>query len=151
VAINYELLPPDQTIDSTLYCSQLNKLKLEIQKSRPELINRKGVVFHHANAKPHTSLKTRKKRTHFYWDVLPKASYSKDIAPSDYHFFRSLQNNLHGKKNIFVNAVKPPPGPVFLKEKPSKFSEEGIMQLPMRWRKTIHQNGNYIIINQINE
>ncbi|GBP31814.1 hypothetical protein EVAR_81580_1 [Eumeta japonica] len=45
--IHYELLPPGKTINSDLYYQQLMILKQEVEKKRPELINRKVVVFHH--------------------------------------------------------------------------------------------------------
>lgn len=51
-----------------------------------------GVVFHH-NARLHASLVTRQKLLRLGWDLLP---YSPDLAPSDYHLFRSLQNSLNG-------------------------------------------------------
>ncbi|KAL0852079.1 hypothetical protein ABMA28_000324 [Loxostege sticticalis] len=59
--IHYELLPPGRTIDSELYCEQLMRLKQEVERKRPELINRRGVVFHNDNARPHTSLATQQK------------------------------------------------------------------------------------------
>ncbi|KOC61203.1 Histone-lysine N-methyltransferase SETMAR [Habropoda laboriosa] len=31
------------------------------------------------------------------WDVVPHPPYSPDLAPSDFHLFRSLQNSLNGK------------------------------------------------------
>jgi len=40
--VHYELLPPGQTIDSNLYCQQLERLRQAIEKKRPELINRKA-------------------------------------------------------------------------------------------------------------
>jgi histone-lysine N-methyltransferase SETMAR len=57
----YDLLPRNQTINSDVYCSQLDRLKAAIDQKRPELVNRKGVVFHHDNARPHVSLATRQK------------------------------------------------------------------------------------------
>ncbi|GBP64890.1 hypothetical protein EVAR_49824_1 [Eumeta japonica] len=39
--IHYELLPPDKTINSDLYCRQLIRLEQEVEKKRPELIKRK--------------------------------------------------------------------------------------------------------------
>jgi histone-lysine N-methyltransferase SETMAR len=30
------------------------------------------------------------------WEILPDPPYSPDLAPSDYHLFRSLSNNLRG-------------------------------------------------------
>ncbi|KAL9925456.1 histone-lysine N-methyltransferase SETMAR-like [Glossina fuscipes fuscipes] len=44
--IYYELLPYGQTINSDLYCQQLDRLKIAIDQKRPELANRRGVVFH---------------------------------------------------------------------------------------------------------
>ncbi|GFV00161.1 histone-lysine N-methyltransferase SETMAR [Trichonephila clavipes] len=69
----------------------------EVEEKRPELTNQKGVVFHHDNARPHTSLVTRQKLLELGWDVLPHPPYSPDLAPSDYFLFRSLQNSLNGK------------------------------------------------------
>ena len=59
--VHYELLSSNQTINSELYCEQLQRLQQAIKRKRPELINRRGVVFHHDNARPHTSLMTRQK------------------------------------------------------------------------------------------
>lgn len=64
-----------------------------LQYKRHELVSRKGVVFHHDNAISYTSL------------VPPHPSYSPDIAPSDYHLFRSLQN-LAGKTFVPDGNVK---------------------------------------------
>jgi histone-lysine N-methyltransferase SETMAR len=38
----YDLLPRNQTINSHVYCSQLDRLKAAIDHKRPELVNRKG-------------------------------------------------------------------------------------------------------------
>jgi len=46
VIVHYELLPSDQTIDSNLYCQQLEKLRQAIERKRPKLINKENVVFH---------------------------------------------------------------------------------------------------------
>ena len=57
----YELLPNNETINSEKYCSQLNELKTAIEQKRPEIANRKGVVFYQDNARPHVSLITQTK------------------------------------------------------------------------------------------
>ncbi|XP_015429415.1 PREDICTED: ankyrin repeat domain-containing protein 12 [Dufourea novaeangliae] len=48
--VYFELLPRNQTINSDVYCQQLLKLDEAIKEKRPELANRKGIVFHHDNA-----------------------------------------------------------------------------------------------------
>ncbi|XP_023230347.1 histone-lysine N-methyltransferase SETMAR-like [Centruroides sculpturatus] len=142
--IYYELLPENQTINSEKYCSQLSELKRAIDQKRPELANRKGIVFHQDNARPHVSLATRQKLLQLDWDVLVHPPYSPDLAPSDYHLFRSLQNSLDGKNFTSLEDLKNHLDQ-FFSQKSQKFYEHGIMQLPERWRKVIEQNGTYYI------
>jgi len=74
-------------INSEKYCSQLDKLKTAIEQKRPEIANRKGVVFHQDNARSHVSLITRQKLLELDWDILSYPSYSPDLEPSDFHLF----------------------------------------------------------------
>lgn len=142
--VHYELLQPGGTINSVLYCEQLDRLNEAIQRKRPELANRKGVVFHHDNARPHTSLMTRNKLTELGWEVLMHPPYSPDLAPSDYHLFRSLQNSLVGKKLPDRSAAESHLTK-FFHDKPLKFYTDGIMKLPEKWQKVIDSNGEYVI------
>lgn len=142
--VYYELLPQNQTINSNKYCSQLDCLKAAIDEKRPELSNRNGVIFHQDNARPHVSLVTRQKLLQFGWDVLPHPPYSPDLAPSDFHLFRSLQNSLKGKNFTSLEACKKHLDQ-FLAQKTEKFWKDGIFNLPERWRKVIEQNGAYIV------
>ena len=93
----YELLLENQTINSNKYCSQLDQLKAALHEKRLELVNRKHIIFHQDNTRPHVSLMTRQKLFQLGWEVLIHPLYSPDIAPSDFHLFRSLQNSLNGK------------------------------------------------------
>ncbi|XP_018350293.1 PREDICTED: histone-lysine N-methyltransferase SETMAR-like [Trachymyrmex septentrionalis] len=74
-----KLLPDNTTINSEVYCHQLDKLNDSFKQKRPELINRKGIVFHQDNARPHTSLVTRQKLLQLGWDILPHPPYSPDL------------------------------------------------------------------------
>ncbi|GFU60646.1 histone-lysine N-methyltransferase SETMAR [Trichonephila clavipes] len=65
---------------------------------RPELANRRSVVFHQDNVKPHMSVVTHQKLWELVWEVLMHPPYSQDLAPSDYHLFLALQNFLSDKK-----------------------------------------------------
>ena len=93
----YELIPENQTINSNKYCSQLDQLKAALNEKHPELVNRKRIIFHQDNARPHVSLMTRQKLLQVGWEVLIHPPYSPDITPLDFHLFRSLQNSLNGK------------------------------------------------------
>ena len=79
------------------------------------MVNRKGIIFHHDNATPHTSLAIRQKILRLGWEVMLHSPYSLGLAPSDYYFF-------------------------FLADKDQNFYEPGIMKLPERWQKVIDQN-----------
>ena len=135
----FELLPRNQTINSDVYCRKLNKLNAVVKEKRPELVNRKGVIFHYDNATPNT----RQKLLRFGWEVMLHLPYSPDLAPSDYYLFRSLQNSLNGKTSNDDEAVKSHLVQFFA-DKDEKFYERGIMKLPERWQ-VIEQNGKYII------
>ena len=87
-----ELLPENQTISFNKYCSRL-ELKTALNEKHPELVNRKRVMFHQGNARPHISLKTRQKLL----TVWLGSSNSFIIAPLDFYLFQSLQDSLNGQ------------------------------------------------------
>ncbi|CAD6996696.1 unnamed protein product [Ceratitis capitata] len=59
------------------------------------------------------------------WEIMPHSPYSPDIAPSDYHLFRSLQNNLNRKNlKMWKNQLD-----TFFNEKPRDFYESGFRKL----------------------
>ena len=139
----FELLPRNQKINSDVYCRQLNKLNGVVKEKRLELINRKGVIFHHDNATSHTSLETRQKLLRLGWKVMLHPPYSPDLTPSDQYLFRSLQNSLNGKTFNDDEAVK---SHLFqFSADKDQFYERRIMKLPERWQKVIEKHGKYIV------
>ena len=136
--------PRNQTSNSDVYCPQLNKLNAAVKEKRPDLVNRKGVIFYHDNATPHTSLATHQKLLGLGWEVMLHPPYRPDLAASDYYLFRCLQNSLNGKTFNDDEAVKSHLVQFFA-DKDQNFYERGIMKLPERWQKIIEQNGKYII------
>ncbi|GFX33490.1 hypothetical protein TNCV_1006511 [Trichonephila clavipes] len=55
-----------QTLNSDIYCQQLDRLKIVIDQKWPELANRRSVVFHQDNAKLQTSVLTRQN----FWELV---------------------------------------------------------------------------------
>ena len=86
------------------YC--LMKLDKEIKEKGPELATLKGVIFYQDNARTHTFLVTCKQLLELDWKVMPHPPYSPDLAPWDYHLFRSLKNHLNGKTSDSNKVVK---------------------------------------------
>ena len=70
--------------------------------------------------------------------------YSPNIAPSDYHLFRSVKNSFNGVKLASKEACENHLVQFFAR-KSQKFYSDGIMILPEKWQKVIDQNGTYII------
>lgn len=90
--VHYELLKPNERLNSEKYCQQLDDLSKALKKKRPALFNRKNIILHHDNARPHAALGTRQKIAELGWEILTHPQYSPDLAPSDFHLFLSLQN-----------------------------------------------------------
>lgn len=140
--IYHELLDDNQTITAEVYCQQLRRLKEVLQKKRPSLINRKGVILQHDNAKPHTARITKNLLEEFGWEIMLHPPYSPDLAPTDFHLFRSLQSNLSGFKCSSREEVEIKLES-FFKSKPSEFYKEGIEKLIERWKEITERNGDY--------
>ena len=139
----FVLLQRNRTINSDVYCRQLNKLNAAIKEKRPELINCKDVIFYYDKITPHTSLATRQKLFRLAWEVILHPRYSPELAPSDYYLFRSLQNFLNDKtfnddETVKSHLVQ------FFAYKDQKFYQRGNIKLPERWRKVIEQKEKYI-------
>jgi histone-lysine N-methyltransferase SETMAR len=122
----------------------LDRVNERLKEKRPHLVNRKGVVFHQDNARPHVSKMKQKKIKELNWEILDYPPYSPDLAPSDYHLFRSLQNHLYNKKFERFGEVNDAILAYF-ESKPRSFYKAGIEKLMTRWETVIASNGNYII------
>ena len=140
--IHYELLPRNQTITAELYCHQLRRLNAAIREKRPEQHHQ--VILQHDNARTHTANVTKVVIQELGWEVLPHPPYSPDLAPSDYHLFRSLSNQLRGT-SFGDDAQLQQWLREFFDSKPVGFFKQGIEQLPERWEKVISSFGEYII------
>lgn len=139
--IYWELLPQQTTVTAEVYCTQLENLADAVRIKRPG----KAVVrFLHDNARPHVSKMTRQKVLDLGWEILPHPPYSPDLAPSDYHLFRSMQHFLDGKQFSNDEEVKVALEEYFGSKQP-EFYASGIHDLPNRWRKVLECDGNYFV------
>ena len=92
--VYHELLKPGEMITAIRYKQQLMKLNQALKK-RPKYAKRHDkLILLNDNARPHVGKPVKKYIQDINWEVLPYPPYSLDIAPSDYHFFRAIQNDL---------------------------------------------------------
>jgi histone-lysine N-methyltransferase SETMAR len=89
--IHYELLERNLTVTAERYCQQIRRLEEAIQQKRPG--RRHGVILQHDNARSHTPNMSKADIQELEWEILLHPPHSPDLAPSDYHLFRSLSNN----------------------------------------------------------
>lgn len=140
--VHFELLPSGQTITAEIYSAQLNRVSVALSQKQPALANRKGVVFHQDNARPHTARITQETLARLQWELLPHPPYSPDLAPSDYHLFLALDN--HMRNRVFQNRrALEDEVTQFFNSKKQDFYKKGIYDLVSKWEKVILAEGDY--------
>ena len=139
--VYWELLPENSTVTGTMYRAQINKIKAEVEKNG---LQRGKIYFQHDNAKPHVAKIVTAKLKELDWKLLPHPPYTPDLAPSDYHLFRSLSNDMRGRKFESENDLKSYLQNFFDSKSP-EFYVNGIHDLPRRWQEVIDTNGAYIV------
>ena len=77
--VYYELLKPTETITGDWY--------------RTQLMRYDKVILQHNNARPHVAKVVKTYLEMLKWEVL-HPPYSPNVAPSDYHLFRSMAHGL---------------------------------------------------------
>ncbi|KAG5319822.1 MOS1T transposase, partial [Pseudoatta argentina] len=100
------------------------------------------IIFLHNNARPHVAAPVKTYMETLNWEVLPHPPYSPDIAPSDYHLFRSMALGLSKHhftsyediKNWIDNWIA---------SKDEAFFQRGIRMLPEKWKKVVASDGQY--------
>ncbi|GFX19561.1 mariner Mos1 transposase [Trichonephila clavipes] len=93
--VYYELLKPTETITGDRYRTQLMRLSRALNDKRSQYNERHDkVILQHDNARPHVAKVVETCLETLKWEVLPHPLYSPDLAPSDYHLFRSMAHGL---------------------------------------------------------
>ncbi len=89
--VHYELFPAGKTVKADLNCRQLTTAIEKLSQLSGRTTSRSRPCLHHDNAAPYTAKMTKETLESFGFRALPHPPYSPDLAPSDFHLFRSLQ------------------------------------------------------------
>ena len=140
--LHWEMLEKNKTVEKDLYIAQLHRVNEALQQKRP---NRRGqVILLHDNARPHVANAVKAVLQELKWEVLQHPAYSPDLAPTDYHLFRSLSNQMSGvtfnNEEDLENWLNN-----FFESRPADFWQRGIDKLVERWEEVVGNSGEYII------
>jgi histone-lysine N-methyltransferase SETMAR len=135
--------PRGNTIISASYSDMLkNHLRHAIGSKRRGRLTT-VVILQHDNARPHTAHATVATITDLHFDTLPHPPYSPDLASSDYYMFEPLKEAMGGKKLCSDEEVQQAVHE-WLRTRPQEFFSRGIHALPVRWRKCVEHQGDYV-------
>jgi len=132
--IDWDFLPIRRAITTAICCQQLNRVAQQFKEKQDR------IYILHDNARTHVAKSTREKLLQLGWITIPHSPYSPDLAPTDYHLFRSLSHYLSEKKFDDENDLKTALT-TFFDQKSLDFYERGILCLPDRWRQVIETDG----------
>lgn len=141
--VYYELLKPSETITGKLYRTQLMRLSQALKIKRAHYYSRhEKIILLHDNARPHVAAPVKTYLETLKWEVLPHPPYSPDIAPSDYHLFRSMAHELYEQRFTSYEDLKNWINS-WIASKDEEFFRRGIRMLPDRWEKVVASDGQY--------
>ena len=95
--IHYGLLNPGETITSEKSAQQTDAMHQNLQCLQPTLVNRNGPIILQDNTQLHATQPTLQKLNKLGYEILLHPPYSFDLSPTNYHFFKHLNNFLRGK------------------------------------------------------
>ncbi len=131
------------TLNAERYSQQLERSSKALEEKRPiQGHGRRKVILLHDNAKPHVAISTQQTIMDLGWEVLPHPAYSPDLAPSDYHLFRSMEHFLREKKFKNEDDIRNQLH-LYFSSNPPAFYRGGIRQLRDKWENVIANHGNY--------
>ena len=100
------------------------------------------MILLHDNARPHVARVVKTCLETLKWKVLPHLPYPPDVAPSDYHLFRSMAHDLAEQHFRSYEDVKKWIDS-WIASKDEQFFRRGIRTLPERWEKVVASDGHY--------
>ena len=92
--IHCSFLNSSKIITSEKHAQQISEMHQKLQCLLLALVNTKGPILLHDNARPHVTQSMLQKLNELGYEVLPHLPYSPDLSPTNYHFFKHLYNFL---------------------------------------------------------
>ena len=81
---------PGETITSEKYAQQIDEMHRKLQCLQPVLVNQKDSILLHDMARLRMAQPMLQKLDKLGYEVLPHLPYSRNLSPTDQHFFKHL-------------------------------------------------------------
>jgi Transposase. len=94
-----DFLEKGATVNLEHCIENLNNLKKCIMRKEAEISD---ILFQYDNARPHTSAATTDAIVCMGFTVLPQPAYSPDLAPSNFHLFPQVTEELRSKTSALI-------------------------------------------------
>ncbi|GFX93127.1 histone-lysine N-methyltransferase SETMAR [Trichonephila clavipes] len=133
--VHFELLKLGETVNTDLYCEQLDSPNQSSIEKYSAIINRKGEVLQRNNARPHCARKSLKKL--MVWGGRYCPTYHTRVSLRQRISNISINSNFLSNKQ-FQNLDD-------MKNAISRYFRSDIKNLHTRWKKVVANEGNYII------
>ena len=134
--IHYSFLNLGEATTSEKDAQQIDEMHQKLQCLQLAVVNRKGLIVLHNDTRPHVTQPMLQKLNELGFEVLPRPPYSPDLLPTDYHFFKHLENFLQEKcfhnqqdaENAFLECTE---------SQSTDFYATGIDKLISHWQKCV--------------
>ena len=95
--IHHSFIKLVETIAAKKYCREINEMYQKLIRLQTALAKRKGPILLHVNARPQVSMITLQKLHTLNYAIFHYQSYSSDLSPTDFYFYKHLDNFLQEK------------------------------------------------------
>ena len=141
--IYHKLLKPGEIVNTKRYRQRMIDLNQALPEKRLECQKRQHkVLLLHDNAPSHTAKPIKETINAFSWEILSHATYSPDLALSNYYLFASMGHALSDQHFTSYENVRKWLHDWFA-SKERQFFWRGIHKLPDRWEECIASDGQY--------
>ena len=137
-----QLLNPREDITSEKYTQQVDEMHRKLQYLQLALVYRKGPILLHDNTQLHVAQLTLQKLNKLGYGLLSHPPHSPDLLPTDYHFFKHLDDFLQ-RKHFHTSRRQKIFPKNFLESWSKDFHATGINKLISYWQKCADCNGFY--------
>lgn len=137
-------VPQHRTVTGQYYADFLeHHLRRALRKKRPHFLGENTPIILHDNARPHVADVVNQLLARWQWEVLCHPPYSPDISHCDFDLIPKVKEPLRGRRFKTIPDIIDAVGRS-VRTINKTGATKGIMRLPHRWERVLHNVGEYI-------